>query len=147
MFVTNFAQNRIYAYLSNSCVCYVYMYVCKYIYIYIYIYIYAWNTWKYIIVCNRPVSWGYRICRPHLCSRVRPPPPSECPVYDTNWSDGEFWGMWNAFLLPLLPGSFWPRVRVPSMREIELFNHLTVSKQVTDVKLNSYCYIAILETI
>ena len=52
----------------------------------------------------------------------------------------ELWRMWSTLSLPLLPGLLWPRVivpvRVPSMGQIELFNHLTVSKQMTDVKLN-----------
>ena len=38
-------------------------------------------------------------------------------------------------------------VRVPSMDQVEFFNHLTVCKQMTHVKLNIQCYIAILETI
>ena len=41
--------------------------------------------------------------------------------------------------LQLLPGPLWSRVeipvRVPSMGQIELFDHLTVRKQMTDVKL------------
>ena len=36
---------------------------------------------------------------------------------------------------------------VPSMDQIELFNHLTVCKQMTESKLNCWYYIAILETI
>ena len=42
--------------------------------------------------------------------------------------------------LLLLPGSIRPKmvllVRVPSIGQIELFNHLTVCKQMTDGKLN-----------
>ena len=50
--------------------------------------------------------------------------------------------------LPLFQGPLWLGVAVfdmfPSMGQIELFEHLTVGKQMTDVKLNSLCYRAIL---
>ena len=53
--------------------------------------------------------------------------------------------------LPLIPGPLWSgvveSVRVPSIGQIELFEHLTECKQITDFKLNCYCYTAILETI
>ena len=32
----------------------------------------------------RLADWDYRICRLHLCRRVRPSPINECPGYDTN---------------------------------------------------------------
>ena len=42
--------------------------------------------------------------------------------------------------LPLLLGPLYPRVvvpvKVPSMGQVELFNHLTVSKQMTDIKMD-----------
>ena len=38
-------------------------------------------------------------------------------------------------------------VRVPSMGQIELFDHLTLCKQVSEIKLNCQCFIAILETL
>ncbi len=48
-----------------------------------------------------------------------PPPPNECPVYDTKHSDGEvpamleLWGMWSNRSLPLFPGPLWPGVVAP----------------------------------
>ena len=36
-----------------------------------------------------PVGWGCRIYRLLLCRGVRPPPPYECPRYDTIPSDGD----------------------------------------------------------
>ena len=86
--------------------------------------------------------------------------PNECPDYDTKQSDGEalvilkIWEMQSIPSLPLLPGLLWPGVvapvRVLSMSltfelsaskwlmlnwilEIELFDHLTVCKQMTDI--------------
>ena len=47
--------------------------------------------------------------------------------------------------MPLLTGPLRSRVGVPD--KIELFDYLTVCKQMTDVKLNCYCDIAILEMI
>ena len=66
-----------------------------------------------------PVSWGCRIHQLHLCRSVRPPPPNECPRYDTKQSNGEapvmleLWGMWNTLSLPLLLGPLWPGVVAP----------------------------------
>ena len=40
-----------------------------------------------------------------------------------------------------------PLERVPSIGSIELVDHITVCKQMTDVKLNYKCHIAILGTI
>ena len=67
-------------------------------------------------------------------------------------SDGEapvleLWRMWNTPSFPLLPGLLIPGVvvpvRVPSMGQIEIFNHLlylkhltVCKKKMTDVKLN-----------
>ena len=52
-----------------------------YIYTYIYIHAYTYmHTHKY--PHTRPVGWGYRIHRLHLC-RWESPPPNECPIYDT----------------------------------------------------------------
>ena len=65
--------------------------------------------------------------------------------YDIKQSNGEslvpeLWGMWSTPSLPLIPGPLWPWVvvtaRVPSMGQIDLFDHLNVCKQMTDVKLN-----------
>ena len=85
----------------------------------------------------------------------------ECHGYDTKQSDVEtsileLWWMWTTRLLPLLPGSLWPRTVAPDrilsidqinvwhlicvqtndickieLLEIELFDHLTVCKQMT----------------
>ena len=69
--------------------------------------------------------------------------PSECPWYNIKQSDGEtavilqLWEMLNTPLLPLLPDPVRPRMvasnRFPSIGQIELFDHLIVCKQVTDV--------------
>ena len=49
----------------------------------------------------------------------------------------ELWGMLSTSSLPLLPGPLWAGVvaldRVLSMGQIELFDHLTVCKQMTDI--------------
>ena len=70
-------------------------------------------------------------------------PSNECPGYDTKQSDDEasvlkLWGMGSTSSLPLLSVLLWPgvvvSVLVPSMRQIQLFNHLTVCKQITDIE-------------
>ena len=66
-----------------------------------------------------PVGWGCRIHWLHLFRGVRPPPPNECPGYDTKQSDREvpavleLWGMRSTPSLPLLPGPLWPGVVAP----------------------------------
>ena len=69
-------------------------------------------------------------------------PPSKCPEYDIKPSDGELWEMWSTPSLSLLLGSLWPGmlvpVRVTSMGQIEIFNHLTMCKQMTYAKLNCW---------
>ena len=48
-----------------------------------------------------------------------PPPPNECPEYDTKQPDGEvpamleLWGMQSTPSLPSLPGPLWPGVVAP----------------------------------
>ena len=47
----------------------------------------------------RPIGWGCKIHRLHLCRRVKPPA-NDCPGYDTKLSVGEdsvleLWGMWR----------------------------------------------------
>ena len=70
---------------------------------------------------------GFRLRRLHLCSRVRLLP-NEYPVYDTKPSE-----------LPLLPGPLWPGVvfanKVPSMSQIEIFNHLQYLKTSNSVQV------------
>ena len=48
--------------------------------------------------------------------------------------------MWNTPSLPLFQGPLRPEVVipivVPTMGQIELFNHLSACKQMTDAKLN-----------
>ena len=60
-------------------------------------------------------------------------PSNECPDMTLNHLEVqapvlELWGMWSTSSFPLLSGSLKPRVvvpiRVPSMGQIELFNHL-----------------------
>ena len=72
-------------------------------------------------------------------------PTNECPRYNTKPSDGEVlvldrWGMRSTSCLPLLLGSLLPGVivpfRVPSIGQMELFNHLSLCEQMTDVNLN-----------
>ena len=79
-----------------------------------------------------------------------------CSGYYTKQSGGgtlvmELWGTWRISSLPLFLSPLWPRVvipdRVPSIGQIELVDHLTICKLITDVKLNFLCYIEILETI
>ena len=52
----------------------------------------------------------------------------------------ELWRMRSTPSLPLFPDQLWPGVvvlvRVPSIGQIELFNHITVGKQITDDKFN-----------
>ena len=88
------------------------------------------------------------------------PPPKEHPGYDINQSDGKapimmkLWGIRGTPSLPLLPGPLWPGVVAPDrilsmaqisnwvskndicqieLLEIELFDHLTVCRQMIDV--------------
>ena len=94
------------------------------------------------------VSWGCRIRRQHFCRGVRPTPMSTLDMTQNNqmvrlqfWS---FRGMWSTPSLPLLPGSLWPDIVVPlrllSMGQIELFDHLTMCKQMKQIKLlASHC--------
>ena len=57
-------------------------------------------------------------------------PSKECPRYDWTASDSEapnqdLWGVWSIHSLPLLPGSLWSRVVVPSIGQIDqLRNYL-----------------------
>ena len=56
--------------------------------------------------------------------------------------------MWSINSLPLLPGPLWPRVEVPlrvqSMGQKELSNHLLYSKPLNCVKMNELCWIELL---
>ena len=62
----------------------------------------------YIKMTDRPVGWGCRIYRRHLCRRVRHP--QRMSGYDTKQSDGEVsvmldvWGIRSTPSLPSLPG-------------------------------------------
>ena len=95
--------------------------------------------------------------------RVRPPPIlNDFLRFNTKQSDGkasflELWGMSDTLLLPLLPGPLWPNVVVPvrvlSMGQTELFNHLLDLKpfncmqKIINIELNSKYHIATLEII
>ena len=71
--------------------------------------------------------------------------PNKCPGCDTKQSNGkaavmlELWGMWSTPSLPSLLGPLWPGVVLQTndlwieLFEIELFDHLTVCKKMTDV--------------
>ena len=73
----------------------------------------------YEMLLTYPVGWCCRIHRLLLCRGVRPPPPNECPGYDTKQSDGEapvileLWGMRSTLSLLSLPGPLWPGVVAP----------------------------------
>ena len=61
--------------------------ISKYAHMAVIIYNNSSSGWGvHIVYC--PV-WGGRTHRLHLCNGVRPPPPNECPVYDTKQSDDE----------------------------------------------------------
>ena len=61
-------------------------------------------------------------------------------AFDGEASVLELWGMWSISSLSLFQGPIRTgvvvSVRIPSMGQIELFNHLTVCIQMTDVELN-----------
>ena len=64
------------------------------------------------------------------------------PEYDSKAFDGEtsvleLWGIWSTTLLPLLSSPLWLRVEVSLGQTELLFNHLTMCKQMANVKLNS----------
>ena len=85
-----------------------------------------------------PVSWNCRIHQLHLCRGVRLPPMSVLIWHSTICLWGSSPGaLWSTSLLPLLLGPLWPREETPdrvlSMGQIELFDHLIVCKQMTDV--------------
>ena len=125
---TNFVEEQLYYYLSNS-----------------------WEG---------QLNWLGQSKTPFALLQRGKTPPKRSPRYDSEPSNGEvildLWGMQITPSLPLLLDPLWPRlvvpVRVRSMGQVELFdqelfNHLTVCKQMTDVKLNCLSYTAILETI
>ena len=61
----------------------------------------------------RPVSWGFRIYRLHLCRRIKLSTISL--RYDTKLFDGdplivELWGMWSTPSLLLLPVPLWSKM-------------------------------------
>ena len=73
-------------------------------------------------------------------------PHNECPAMTQNYQMGrasvlELWGMWRTPSLSLLLGLLWPGLvvpgSVPSMCQIELFNHLQSLKQFTCVQRNN----------
>ena len=75
---------------------------------------------------------------------------NECPVYDIKPSHREvpfleLWEIWSTPSLSVLPCPLWSRVVAPdrflSMGQIEIFDHLTVCKQMDDVLLNWCCFV------
>ena len=93
----------------------------------------------YIQLFSSPVNKGFRIHQLHLCRCIRPPPTTSILDMTLNNLIGRLQS-WSTPSLPLLLGPLWSRVvapdKVPSMGQIELFDHLTVYKQMTDVKWN-----------
>ena len=72
-------------------------------------------------------------------------------VFDDEAPVLKFWEIWSAPSLPLRLGTLcsWTVafVKDSTTGQIELINHLTVCKQMPDIKLNWLCYIVIFETI
>ena len=62
--------------------------------------------------------------------------PNKCPGYDTKLSDVASGNVEYPFIAVSHTSRAVVPVWVPSMGQIELFNYLTVCKQMTDVKLN-----------
>ena len=97
--------------------------------------------------CFNRASWGCRICQLHF----EKPLPSQrvfliwLETIDCEVSVLELWGMWSTPSLPLFCHGLEVPVRVPSISQIELFNHQCECEYTADVKLNSQYYI-ILET-
>ena len=84
-----------------------------------------------------PVSWGCRICQLHLCRCITSLHLSLTSVLDmTQRHIMVRLQSWSTFSLPSLPDLLWPGVVVPvtviSMGQIELFNHVTVCKQIIE---------------
>ena len=74
-----------------------------------------------------------------------------CPWYDSKLCEGEdpllnLLGRWCTHWLPLLSGPLWTGipVRVPSMGQIELFNHLLYLKAFNSVQTNNWYLIELL---
>ena len=96
--------------------------------------------YKYIIYRLSFSSFGSscRICWLHLCRGVRPPPQRVYWIWHKAIWVLKLWGIWSNPSLPLLSGPLWTWVvvpfRVPSMGQIELFNHFPTS--IKDMTLN-----------
>ena len=109
--------------------------ICSYLFSYQFESLYNTLSIYLSIYLSIPSPFGKvcRICRLHLCRGVRTPL-NESPEYDLKLSDGEapvlleLWRMWSTPSASSPPGPLWPGVtvpvRVPSMGQIELFNHL-----------------------
>ena len=97
------------------------------------------------LIMDRLVGWDYKICQLYFCRGIRSHPPNKCPGYDTelhlmvrlqSWSFGECGVLLHCHYSQVHSLEMVVLVRVRSMGQIEMFNHFTVSKQMTDVKLN-----------
>ena len=85
-------------------------------------------------LASSPVGLSWRIHRLYLNWRVRIPHLNEYPGYDIKQQlmvKFQFWwfkGLWSMPSLRLLPSLIWPGVRilirVPSIGQIEIWNHL-----------------------
>ena len=96
------------------------------------------------------INWGRR--SPHLCRVVKTPNTTSVLDKTLNRIRGEtpvldVWWRLSSPSLPLLSDSLWPGVIVPirvtSIDQIEIFNHLCVCKQKT-AKLNYHYYYIII---
>ena len=99
----------------------------------------------FLLFVSNPVGWACKIRQLDLYRGLWPPTPTSVLDMTLNctWLGGSSPGAFRNVgypSLPLLQGLLCPRVVVPdrviSTGQIKLFDHLTVWKQIPDVKLN-----------
>ena len=101
-----------------------------------------------LALLSSQLRWSSKLRQLHRCREVRPLP-IEYPGYDTKVSDGdasllELCGMWSTPSLPLLLDLLGADVvvsslRVSSMDQIEIYNHLLYLKPFNCVQRNDGC--------